>query len=72
MTESAFLTVHELAIAIGLSEGRVYALIAEGEIPTLRVGRRIRVPRAAFDRWLEQQAQLALDSLRTPVGASAR
>lgn len=70
MAQSAYVSVHEIAAAIGLSEARTYALIAEGAIPALRAGRRIRVPRVAFERWLEQQAQLALANVRREAVAT--
>jgi excisionase family DNA binding protein len=69
VAQTAYMSVHEVAAAIGLSEPRTYALIAEGSIPALREGRRIRVPRVAFERWLEEQAQLALANVkRAPAG----
>jgi excisionase family DNA binding protein len=37
---------------LGLSRGSIYAAAARGEIPTIRIGRRILVPCAALDRLL--------------------
>jgi len=38
---------------LGLRRNATYEAIARGEIPVLRFGRRIVVPRAALDRLLE-------------------
>jgi excisionase family DNA binding protein len=46
------LTVKEVAQALGLSPDSVYEGVRKGEIPALRVGRRICVPRDAFEKWL--------------------
>jgi len=70
MAQSAYVPVREVAAVIGLSAARTYALIADGEIPALRAGRRIRVPRAAFERWLDQQTQLALANLKRQAVAT--
>jgi excisionase family DNA binding protein len=38
---------------LGLKPARSYQAAARGEIPTIRVGRLLRVPVAAMDRMLE-------------------
>lgn len=45
---------------LGLSLSRTYALIAQGEVPSVRVGNAIRTPRLAFERWLAVKAEAAL------------
>lgn len=45
----------EAADAIGVSRSRIYELIASGEVPSVRVGRTLRVPVDALRRWVEQQ-----------------
>lgn len=65
-----FLTVHEVAQALDLSDARTYALIANGAIPHVRSLGRIRIPRAAFDRWLVLEADRAIASLRDGKAAS--
>ncbi len=39
-------TVEEAASALGISRGLAYQLVKTGDIPTLRFGRRLLVPRA--------------------------
>jgi excisionase family DNA binding protein len=65
-----YVPIAEAAATLELSRARVYGLIAEGAIPAVRVGRRIRIPRASFDRWLEDQERKALESLRDPLDVS--
>jgi excisionase family DNA binding protein len=48
------LTVDEAAKVLGISRALAYELIARGEIPNLRLGRRIVVPRHALDLLLAQ------------------
>lgn len=43
----------EVADALGISRAHVYELIARHELPSLRLGRRIVVPRCAIERLVE-------------------
>lgn len=53
----------ELAAELGLSRERVYALIRSGELPATRVGGALRIPRAAWEAWLESRSEAALRAL---------
>jgi excisionase family DNA binding protein len=53
--ERATMTVTEAARVLGISRGKAYEAAARGEIPTLKIGRRILVPRTALERLLMQQ-----------------
>jgi excisionase family DNA binding protein len=46
------LTVEEAARLLGIGRSAAYAAAARGELPTVRLGRRLVVPRAALDRLL--------------------
>jgi excisionase family DNA binding protein len=46
------LTVAEAARALGIGRNTAYAAAQRGDIPTIRVGRRILVPRAGLERLL--------------------
>src|SRR5258708_7309100 len=48
------LRVWELATMLGVTSGRVYQLIAEGEVPATRVGRALRIPKPALEAWLQR------------------
>ena len=45
----------EVVDLLGISRTKVYALIASGELPSMKVGESVRVPVAALQRWLEER-----------------
>jgi len=49
-------TLDEVATLLRVSRGSAYAAAKKGEIPTIRIGRRLLVPLAALDRLLGEQA----------------
>ena len=48
------LTVEEAGQMLRLGRNSMYSAIARNEIPAIRVGRRLLVPRAALDRLLSE------------------
>ena len=48
------LTVAEAGRILRLGRNSMYSAIARNEIPAIRVGRRLLVPRAALDRMLSE------------------
>jgi excisionase family DNA binding protein len=52
----ATLTVEEVSDALGISRASAYEGVRSGEIPSIRVGRRIVVPTAALRRLLQLDA----------------
>ena len=55
-----FMNVHQMAAALGVSPTRVYRLVAEGKLPATRVAGVIRAPKVAWQRWHDQQVEVAL------------
>ncbi len=51
-TEKATLSVTEVAILLGVSRSKAYEACRVGELPTLRLGRRILVPVEGLKRLL--------------------
>lgn len=47
-------TVMETAVLLGLGRNSTYEAIARGQIPSIRVGRRVLVPRAALEHMLAE------------------
>jgi excisionase family DNA binding protein len=47
--------VEEAGAILGIGRSAAYAAVARGEIPHIRIGRRILIPRRALDRLLEAQ-----------------
>jgi excisionase family DNA binding protein len=58
-TECLTLTVPEVAARLGLSRNGAYDAVAAGHIPSIRIGRRLLVPRAALERLLDVPAPTA-------------
>jgi excisionase family DNA binding protein len=56
------LTVEEVATILGVGRNKVYEAAHSGEIPTIRIGKRLLVPLTALERLLAVGAQ--------PVGAN--
>ncbi len=54
-TQRLLLRIPEVAEALGLGRTKVYELIAAGALPTIRVGRAVRVSVAALQKWVEEQ-----------------
>ena len=50
-----WLKVPEVAEVLRIARSRAYELVGSGEIPSIRIGRSVRVSRKELDRWLEGQ-----------------
>jgi excisionase family DNA binding protein len=50
------LTVPEVALYLRISRNLAYALVARNDIPSLHLGRLIRVPRRELDEWVASEA----------------
>lgn len=60
-----FLTVGEAADLLHVSTKRVYAMLVGGMAPSVKIGGRRHIPRAAWDRWCEQLTAQALAAVKT-------
>lgn len=49
------LTVPEVAAELQIPASTVYDLIRRGEIPSVRVGKRIRVPQRQLEQWVNRR-----------------
>jgi excisionase family DNA binding protein len=47
--------MHEAGELLGIGRSKAYEAAKCGEIPTIRIGRRLLVPKAALHRMLEQK-----------------
>ncbi len=55
--EPAVYSIPQIAALLGINLPRAYELARQDGFPAIRISnRRIVVPRAAFERWLEQAA----------------
>lgn len=54
--EPVVYTVPEVANLPGINKATAYELARRDDFPAVRIGRRIVVPKVAFQRWLEEKA----------------
>ena len=57
--DKLLLTVKEVAYLTGVSRSKLYEDILDqpGGIPTVHIGRAVRVPKAAVEHWVERLLQ---------------
>lgn len=49
------MTVPEAANALRIGKNRAYALVREGEIPSVRIGHSVRIPRVSLEAYLREK-----------------
>ncbi|MBU1701038.1 MAG: helix-turn-helix domain-containing protein [Candidatus Eisenbacteria bacterium] len=64
MNDKQLLRPADIAPLLGVTTGRVYQLIDAGVIPATKMGGSIRIPREAWELWLQGQSDVALDSIK--------
>lgn len=67
LADGQLLSVADAARILGISRPTAYRLIADRELPAIRLRGTIRVPAAALERWLSEQTNTALAELSTGV-----
>lgn len=55
--EKLLLKPTEAADLIGVGRSKVYALLADGTLPSVRVGGSVRVPTEALRRWVTERSR---------------
>ena len=45
----------EAAEMLGIGRTRMYEMLACGDLPSIRIGRSVRVPVAALNKWIEDR-----------------
>jgi excisionase family DNA binding protein len=53
------MSVTEAAVLLGVSRNSAFEAARRGELPVIRIGRRLLVPRAALERLLQQASSPA-------------
>jgi excisionase family DNA binding protein len=56
MAEPAAYTVEQARALLQVSRGSMYALIRTGQVPSIRLGRSIRIPRHRLEQMLNGEA----------------
>ena len=54
--EQLLLRIPEVAERLSLGRSTIYELVAAGELPTVYIGRAVRIPAAAVCAWVERRA----------------
>ncbi len=68
ITERLLLRPEEAAQMIGVGRSRMYALLASREVPSVRIGRSVRVPVEALRNWVRQLRSTGDESKRLGGG----
>lgn len=55
MGDRELLRIEEVQAVLGVGRSKVYDMIRRGELPTLRIGRLVRVPRWALEAWISER-----------------
>lgn len=50
--ECMTMSVIEMANSLGIGRNVAYNLVKNGRIPSIKIGRQIRIPKKAFEKWL--------------------
>lgn len=58
--EKLTMNVADLQQALGIGRAQAYELVNRADFPTIRLGRKIIIPKDGFMRWLERQTEKAL------------
>lgn len=59
--DAMLLTLPQVAKRLAISDGRAYELARQGKLPTVKVGKYVRVEPAALDTWIVQHRDGTLD-----------
>jgi len=59
--EKLLLKPLEAAQVLGIGRSLIYELIARREIPSVRLGRCLRVPKESLQQWLKEREEQELD-----------
>jgi len=53
-----YITVNELTEWLGIGKTKAYDLVQRGELPSVRIGRAIRIPTQGVREWLNDGSKL--------------
>jgi len=62
VAESPLMTLPEVAQLLRVNKDTAYRLAAQGAIPAVKLGKSVRVPRAALLAFIEQKAKEAVSA----------
>lgn len=68
MGEPELLRITEVAKLLNVGRTTAYSMVTAGELPTVRIGRCVRVPAPAVREWVERNARYPRDLGPSLVG----
>lgn len=54
---AALLTIEEAARLLRISRGKAYSMAAVGDLPTVKMGRSVRIRRDRLEAWLDERSR---------------
>jgi excisionase family DNA binding protein len=60
------LRIPEAARALGIARSLAYEMARDGRLPTVHIGKAVRVPRRRLEEWIEERARAESGGLRRP------
>lgn len=55
--EKAFYSPSEVRSILGVQQAKVYELLENGTIPSIRIGIRWKIPKEALEEWIAETAE---------------
>jgi len=68
--EPLLLRPDEVAKDLALSTSKVYQMLAANELPAIRIGSAVRVPREELQRWIRRQMEMQGSPTLEVIGGS--
>lgn len=53
---------YEVTEILGLGRSKVYEMLACGELPSVRIGKVIRVPKASLETWIKENEKIRISN----------
>jgi excisionase family DNA binding protein len=54
---SLLLRVPEAAATLGIARSLAYEMARDGRLPTVHIGKAVRIPRRRLEEWIEERAR---------------
>lgn len=61
---SLLLRVPEVAATLGIARSLAYEMARDGRLPTVHIGKAVRIPRRRLEAWIEERARAEEAGLR--------
>ena len=60
------LRIPEVARALGIARSLAYEMARDGRLPTVHIGKAVRVPRRRLEEWIDERARAEAGGLNRP------